>query len=81
MTHRQNFNIDVVAKFSRDGSMIPLYIIWDDNIKYKIDKITQIKNGASFKYGLQGLRYTCVIANQLRYLYFDNRQWFISPID
>ncbi|NLW29170.1 MAG: hypothetical protein GXY98_04625 [Erysipelothrix sp.] len=78
---RQNFNIDVVVKYYKDGTMLPLYIIWNNQVRYKIDKITQIKNGASLKYGLQGLRYTCQIQNQMRHLFFDGKQWFISPID
>ena len=78
---RQNYNIDVVVKYTREGHMIPLYLIWDNNVRYKIDKITQIQNGASLKYGLQGLRFTCMIQNQYRHLYFDNKRWYISPID
>ncbi len=78
---RHNYNIDVVVKYTRDGRVIPLYIIWDNQMKYKIDKITQIKNGASLKYGLQGLRYTCLIQQQYRHLYFDNNRWYISPVD
>ncbi len=77
----QSFNIDVVVKYYKDGKMLPLYIVWDNDIKYKIDKITQIQTGASMKYGLQGLRYTCVIQSQLRHLYFDGERWSISPIN
>ncbi|NLC05347.1 MAG: hypothetical protein GX778_02355 [Erysipelothrix sp.] len=81
MTKSLNYNIDVVVKHYKDGRFIPLYIIWEDETKYKIDRITAIQEGASLKYGLQGMRFTCIIQNQYRYLFYNGTYWSISPVD
>ena len=81
MIKAASHNIDVVVKYYQDGRFIPLYLLWDDDTKYKIDRITAIQEGASLKYGLQGKRFTCLIQNQYRFLFYNGRPWSVCPID
>lgn len=73
--------VSVEAKFDTDGNLLPLSIIWDDGRKFEIDRVTDVRYSASLKSGGTGLRYTCRIGNHLRYLYLDDKRWFIEKVD
>lgn len=71
--------VDVLAEFSRDGVLIPKSFRWTDGIVYQIDKITDKRRAASLKAGGVGMRYTCIIGGQQKYLYYeDNNMWFME---
>ncbi len=72
--------IDVIAYYDSDGNISPLIIRWENGEEYEIDKITDIRNAASLKSGGAGVRYTCRIRGQLRYLFLDDNRWFIEKI-
>ena len=69
--------VDVVLLNSKQAKLTPLFIIWDNNIKYQIDKIIQVKNAHS-SVGGGGIMYLCIIQNQQRKLYFERDRWFIE---
>ena len=71
-------NIDMIVKMTAQGKILPCKIIWHDGTSYEIDKITDIRNAASLKAGGCGVRYTCSIGGQVRYIYLDNGIWFIE---
>ena len=71
-------NICVVAKMHENGKVIPLSIIWDDGRIFEIDKVIDIRKKASTKGGGKGLRYTCRIKKQERYLWLDEYFWFVE---
>lgn len=73
--------IDVTARFFPNGTLRPLYITWEDGTRYEIDRVTDVRRAASLKQGGIGIRYTCRICGQLRYLYLDENRWFISRTD
>lgn len=35
--------VKVTATFDCDGSLVPNYIFWDDNKRYKIDRISDVR--------------------------------------
>lgn len=70
--------IDVIAKFDTDGKIVPLKIIWDDGHEYEIDRICDIRKAASLKAGGAGIRYTCRISGQQRFLFLEENKWFIE---
>jgi len=72
----KNF-VEVIARFDEAGQIIPLYIVFN-NHNYKIDKIKEIIPAASMKSGGIGLRYTCKINGQIRYLFLEDTHWFID---
>ena len=71
-------NINVIAKMCESGKVIPLSILWSDTQIFEIDKVIDIRKRASTKGGGKGLRYTCRIKNQERYLWLDEYIWFIE---
>ena len=71
-------NINVIAKMCESGKVIPLSILWSDSETFNIDKVLDIRKKASTKGGGKGLRYTCKIKNQERYLWLDEYVWFVE---
>lgn len=71
-------NVEVVALHKLDGSVVPLFIVWENRTKFKIDRILEVRKAASLKHGGFGLRYTCRVQGQIRYLYYENPTWFVE---
>ena len=69
--------IEVIAKHRKNGEIIPLYIIWDNDKKYKIDKIFDKQRRAS-QVGGCGMRYSCMIQGEQRYIFYEKDKWFIE---
>ncbi len=72
--------VDVVVLNSKQAKLTPLFIVWDNNTKYQIDKILQVKKAHS-SVGGGGLMYLCLIQNQTRKLYFERDRWFIESLN
>jgi hypothetical protein len=70
--------ISVTAKFDSDGNILPVCINWDDGRKFVIDRITDIRYAASLKAGGAGIRYTCRIKQNEKYLFLEDNRWFIN---
>jgi hypothetical protein len=71
--------VEVGAEFTADGSMRPLWIRWTDGRKYEIDRISDCRRAASLRAGGAGLRYTCRIQGQTRFLFYEeNYRWFVT---
>ncbi len=71
--------VAVVALHTKEKEIIPLFIVWENMVKYPIDKVLRKERAASLKYGGFGLRYTIRIQGQLRYLYYEYSGWFVEP--
>ncbi len=70
--------VDVEAIF-RDGCLVPTSVIWVDGRKYEIDRVTDCRRAASLKGGGAGIRYTCRISGQEKYLFYEeNNRWFME---
>jgi len=71
--------VDVTAMFRKDGSLVPLYFIWEDGVRYEIDKVIDSRKAASLKVGGQGIRYRCRVLGKEIHLYLeDGNRWFIE---
>ena len=70
--------VDVVSKMRSDGTILPLKIIWEDGKEYVVDKVQCIKKAASLKAGGCGIRYTCIISGQQRFLFLEDYKWFVE---
>ena len=79
--------VQVNADFSSDGLMLPRELIWEDGEKYKIDRVTDIRQAAAMKAGGQGDRYTVMIGGHQSYLFFERSteltgnnigRWFVE---
>lgn len=70
----------VVALHTMSGEVIPLFVVWENGVKYQIDKVLRKERAASLKSGGFGIRYTIRIQGQMRYLYYENPGWFIETL-
>ena len=79
--------VAVKADFREDGLMLPREITWEDGEKYKIDRVTDIRQAAAMKAGGQGDRYTVMIGGHQSYLFFERSanqtgnnigRWFVE---
>lgn len=71
--------VEVKAKFSPEGNLTPISIIWTDGTEYEIQRVKDVCRAASLKAGGAGIRYTCVIAGRESHLYYeDNNMWFVE---
>lgn len=70
--------ISVTARFDEDGNLLPLKIHWNDGRSFDIDKVTDIRYAASLKAGGAGLRYTCKISGNERYIFLEENRWFVD---
>lgn len=70
--------VGVYAHFDETGTLIPLMIEWYDGRKFEVDKVLDVRPGASRKAGGQGIRYLCRIKGIETAVYFEDPQWFVE---
>ena len=70
--------VDVDARFSKDGQLLPSAIIWEDGQRYPIDRVIDMQRCASRKAGGVGIRYTCIVGGRQSYLYYEVDKWFVE---
>ena len=67
--------------------MLPKEITWEDGERYKIDRVTDIRQAVAMKAGGQGDRYTVMIGGHQSYLFFERStnltgnnigRWFVE---
>lgn len=69
--------VDVILKQTKTGDIQPMYVCWDNGMKYSIDKILSCARRASVVGGC-GICYVCMICGQRRNLYLEKDRWFIE---
>lgn len=71
--------VEVLARFTVDGQLLPVSIVWESGKRYEIDRISRIQRMASRKAGGAGICYTCRILNrEIRLFYEENGLWFVT---
>lgn len=70
--------VGVRLEFSVDGSKTPKAITWEDGRVFEIERVTEVRRAASMGAGGTGMRYTCIIRGQPKYLYFEDPRWFME---
>lgn len=72
--------VETVVRFSPDGGMRPLYIVWEDGAQYTVDKVRFVEHAPAHVGSVLPVRYTCVIGGRERYLYYEQptEQWFVE---
>lgn len=80
----QRVYVELGVRFSPDGAMTPLQLIWKDGRIFEIDKVVEVRRAASGA-GSMGLRYTVKIMGQERRLFFEDTysdtgrpRWFVE---
>lgn len=79
--------VEVTSVTSAEGLMLPRSLLWEDGRRYKIDRVSEIKQAAAMGCGGQGDRYTIWINGKMSYLYFERSaaltgniigRWFVE---
>ena len=71
--------VEVVARFTVEGRLLPLSLAWENGKEYEIDRINRIEKLASRKAGGTGICYTCRIRSQEIQLFYElNGLWFVT---
>lgn len=71
--------VEVLARFSEEGEIRPLQLVWEDGRKYSVDRIRRVQRAASRKAGGAGIRYSCMICGQEVQLYYEGSgRWFVT---
>lgn len=76
---REKRYVEVVARFSEDGACFPLVIVVDGK-RFDIDTTTEVRRAASMKVGGYGTRYSVLIGGHLKYLWRDDKGWYVEYI-
>jgi len=76
--------VEILVRFSPDGTMMPAEIKWADGTIYEIDRVTDIRRAAS-EAGSMGIRYTVKIQGRQRLLFYEDTysetgkpRWFVE---
>ena len=74
--------VDVGAEFTDAGELIPTYLVWEDGVRYDIDRVMKKERCASRKAGGAGIMYLCLINGKTaRLFYEENYRWFVEAKD
>ena len=71
--------VEVMARFTDDGKLLPVAFTWEDGRRYEIDRIIKCTRCASRKAGGAGIPYTCMVGGRECHLYYEeNLRWFVE---
>ncbi len=72
--------VTVTAKFSREGGIRPLSLVWEDGRTFSVDRVKAVERAPARVGALLPVRYTCVILGKERWLYLEpeKERWFVE---
>lgn len=77
---REKCYVEVVARHTVEGSVVPIEIVWEDGRRFEIDRVVESRRAASMRVGGHGVRYTIWIGGRERFLWRDERGWYVERI-
>ena len=78
MDKRRKQYVPVVVRFDTEGKLRPLVIEFDEEHKYPVDKVLDVRRAACQRVGGVGDRCTCRINGQVTYLWMEKGIWFVE---
>ena len=78
MDAREKRYVPVVVRFDTTGKMRPVLIEFDEEHKYTVDKILDVRRAACQSVVCLCYRYTCRIQGKETYLWFEKGCWFVE---
>lgn len=78
MEKREKRYVPVVVRFDTEGKLRPLVIEFDEENKFPVDKVLDVRRAACQSVGGVGDRYTCLIRGKESYLWFEKGKWFVA---
>ena len=80
----QRVYVELLARYSKDGTMMPAVLKWEDGQLYEIDRVLDVRRAAS-EAGSMGVRYTVRIMGHERHLFYEDTysetgkpRWFVE---
>ncbi len=73
--------VQVAAVFSESGRIVPRALVFEDGVRYAIDRILDVRPAASLKVGGIGIRYRVRIGNHETHLFLEDNRWFVEAKD
>lgn len=70
--------VEVIAKFTTEGKIIPITIKWEDDTMFDIDRVNGVMNRAAMKVGGIGVRYDCMIKGKQAYIFLEDNKWYVE---
>lgn len=70
--------VQVRATFEEGGSIVPETITWDAEHCYPISKVIDIRYKKLLDERKREIKFTCVILGKIKYLYYDERRWYVK---
>lgn len=72
--------IEVEARFTLLGQVIPLEVIWSDGRRFAVTRVRSVSNASPRGGAVCPVRYDCEIEGNRRRLYYDgdSRRWFVE---
>ena len=71
-------DLKVNAQFDLDGSIRPIYIVWEDGRVFEVDWILDAQMAPAMVAGGLGMRYICRIRGRTVKLFNDEGHWFME---
>lgn len=79
MEQRKKRFVPVVVRFDdTEGKLRPLVIEYDQEHKYPVVKVLDVRRAACQRVGGVGDRYTCLIQGKETYLWLEKGVWFVE---
>lgn len=78
MDKRRKQNVPVVVRFDTEGKIRPLVIEFEEEHKYPVERVLDVRRAACQRVGGVGDRYTCRINGQVTYLWMEKGVWFVE---
>ncbi len=78
MDKRRKQYVPVVVRFDTEGKLRPLVIEFDEEHRYPVDRVLDVRRAACQRVGGVGDRYTCQINGQVTYLWMEKGIWFVE---
>ncbi len=72
--------VGVESYTDEGGHTRPHFVHWRDGRRFEIQKILDERVTFSFGAGGHGMRYTCLINGQQRFLFFEDPRWFVDAV-
>ena len=78
MDKRRKQNVPVVVRFDTEGKIRPLVLEFEEEHKYPVERVLDVRRAACQRVGGVGDRYTCRINGQVTYLWMEKGVWFVE---
>ena len=74
--------VEVNTDHLPDGTVLPRSFVWENGVRYTVDKILDVRPAASLRAGGAGLRYTVRIGTRETYMFLEEDhgvdRWFME---